>query len=157
MAVTAGTQASEAPPGIARASGLERFEAHTEKPVIVLTLVFLGILVAPEVMPHMDIRVRHDLLVLDWTIWGIFVIEYGTRPILALDRVHFVEHNVLDLIVVVVPPFRVLRLLRSARLIRLTRLVRLTSLVGLFTKRSHSLAARTTMWATSGLASRLNR
>ena len=90
------------------ASGLERFEARTEKPMIVLTLVFLGILIAPEVMPHMDIGMRHDLLVLDWMIWGVFVMEYCTRLTLALDRSYFVGHNVLDLQSAVRPrcPFR---------------------------------------------------
>ena len=111
------------PQELREASGLERFEARTDKPMIVLTPVFLGILVAPEVMPHMDIGMRHDLLVLDWMIWGVFVMEYCTRLTLALDRSYFVRHNVLDLIVVVVPPLRSLRLLRSARLLRMTRLI----------------------------------
>jgi Ion channel. len=109
--------------------------------MMVLAFVFLGIILAPEVVPQIDSGTRHALMVAGWTIWVVFVVEYCARLALALDRREFVKRNVLDLLVVAVPMLRPLRALRSARLLRVA------ALGGLFVKlSSRSLAARTTAW-----------
>lgn len=126
---------------------LDRLESRIEKPMMVLAFVFLGIILAPEVVPQIDSGTRHALMVAGWTIWVVFVVEYCARLALALDRREFVKRNVLDLLVVAVPMLRPLRALRSARLLRMTRVVRVAALGGLFVKlSSRSLAARTTAW-----------
>ena len=120
---------------------LDRLESRIEKPMMVLAFVFLGIILAPEIVPQMDSGTRHALAVAGWTIWVVFVVEYCARLALALDRREFVKRNVLDLLVVAVPMLRPLRALRSARLLRVA------ALGGLFVKlSSRSLAARTTAW-----------
>ena len=64
------------------------------------------------------------LLALDWIIWAAFALEYGIRLYLAPAKGEFVRHNVIDLVVVIVPFLRPLRVVRSARAVRLLRAAR---------------------------------
>jgi len=61
---------------------------------------------------------------LDWLIWIAFVLEYGIRLYLAPNKRHFVSHNVIDLLFVLIPFLRPLRILRSARAFALLRATR---------------------------------
>jgi len=61
---------------------------------------------------------------LDWLIWVAFVLEYGIRLYLAPNKRHFVSHNVIDLLFVLIPFLRPLRILRSARAFALLRATR---------------------------------
>ena len=54
--------------------------------------------------------------VCDYVIWAVFVADYATRLYLARRRWHFVRTHPLDLLVVIVPTARPLRLLKLARL-----------------------------------------
>jgi voltage-gated potassium channel len=102
---------------------LERFEEQTAWPMLVLSLLIVPLLVTPlivELSPGADTT----LFTLDWLIWAAFAVEYGTRLYLAPRKGEFVKHNVIDLVVVVVPFLRPLRVVRSARAIRLLRAAR---------------------------------
>ena len=57
--------------------------------------------------------------VTEWTLWLVFVAEYVTRWSIAMDRRTFVKHNVIDLMVVVLPMFPALRAFRTIRLGRI--------------------------------------
>jgi voltage-gated potassium channel len=61
-------------------------------------------------------------LAVDYLIWAIFAAEYAIKLFLAPNRRRFVAHHIPDLIIVLVPMLRPLRVLRSARLLRLARL-----------------------------------
>ena len=61
-------------------------------------------------------RVRLTIDISDFVVWGLFLIDYLTRLYLAKRRWHFVRTHPLDLLVVVVPTARPLRLLKLARL-----------------------------------------
>ncbi|MDQ6852551.1 MAG: potassium channel family protein [Actinomycetota bacterium] len=74
--------------------------------------------------------------VADFVIWGVFVFEYVVKLALAPQRWYFVTHNLLDLVVVIVPFLRPLRLLRSARALRISRLARLGAFAGFGTEKS---------------------
>ena len=112
---------------------LARFERLTEVPMLVLSLVFLGDIVAPVIDTSLSSSWRHALALAGSLIWAIFVAEFGVRFWLARRRLHFVTHNLLDLVVVVVP---VLRPLRLARLARVARFARAGALAGSATRRS---------------------
>jgi voltage-gated potassium channel len=49
-----------------------------------------------------------------WVTWGIFVVDYVVKLVLAPRRVHWFFRHVLDFVLVAVPFFRPLRLLRVA-------------------------------------------
>lgn len=73
-----------------------------------------------------DIELGWD--VVNWTVWGIFVIDIYGKYRRAENLRSFVKCNWFDLILLF-PLFRVLLLLRVVRLLRLVRILRLGSIV----------------------------
>lgn len=63
---------------------------------------------------------NHHLV--SWSIWGVFVAEYGVRLIAAPRRWDFVRSNPADLIAIM--PFDLLRAFRLIRLLRVLQLIR---------------------------------
>jgi voltage-gated potassium channel len=125
-----------------RGPAYDRFVAVTEIPLLILAVVFIPVLVIPEVS-HPSAAERSGLSVLDYCIWGVFAAEYLTRLGLARRRSSFVRHNLLDLAIVALPMLRPLRIVRSARAVRALRLGRLSALLGGSTTRTkRSLHAR---------------
>jgi len=57
-------------------------------------------------------------------VWAAFAVEYAVKLWLAPDRWRFLKANIPDLVIVVGPMLRPLRLLRATRLLRLLRLAR---------------------------------
>jgi voltage-gated potassium channel len=102
---------------------LDRFEKQTAVPMMVLALAIIPLLVLPlvfELSPGME----STFFTLDWLIWAAFVVQYGVRLYLALGKRHFVSHNIIDLVFVLIPFLRPLRIVRSARAFRLLRAMR---------------------------------
>ncbi len=100
--------------------GLDRFERQTAWPMLVLSLAILPLLIIPLVA-DLSPSASQTFWTLDWIIWAAFAVEYGVRLYLAPHKWEFVRHNVIDLVVVIVPFLRPLRVLRSARALRLLR------------------------------------
>lgn len=63
--------------------------------------------------------------ILDWFVWGLFVIDYGTRLSLAEKKWEFIKRHPLDLIAII--PLD--QIFRAARLVRLVRVIRLISIL----------------------------
>ena len=99
------------------AQAYERFEQAVEVPMLVLSLLFVPLLVAPWAMDVSDAAAaRMDAA--SWLIWGAFAAEYLTKLFLAPDRWRMVRAHVFDLLIIVLP---FLRPLRAARLLHLLR------------------------------------
>lgn len=129
----------------ARSNGAaERLASRTEKPMLVLALVFLVVLVWPYLDRAASPQVRAALGAANLAIWAVFAVEYVARLALAPDRRRFVRTNVLDLIVVLVPMLRPLRVLRAFRALRALRMLSLVGLVGRLGR--SSLHARVTVY-----------
>jgi voltage-gated potassium channel len=107
---------------------LERFERQTAWPMLVLSLVIIPLLVIPLVA-DLAPRTESVFLALDWMIWAIFALEYGIRLYLAPQKGRFIRANVIDLVVVIVPFLRPLRVARSARMLWLLRAARAGALL----------------------------
>lgn len=102
---------------------LDRFERQTAWPMMALALAIIPLLVVPllvDLSPGMETT----FYALDWLIWAVFVLEYGIRLYLAPNKRHFVSHNIIDLLFVLIPFLRPLRVLRSARAFALLRATR---------------------------------
>lgn len=91
--------------------------------MLVLALVIIPPLVLPLVA-DLSAPTEHTFVAVEWLIWGAFAAEYLIRLYLAPDRVGFVKSNKIDLLVVIVPFLRPLRVLRSARALRVLRAAR---------------------------------
>ncbi|MCA2210263.1 potassium channel family protein [Nocardia rosealba] len=95
----------------------QRWEQRTNLPLMMLAIAFLLIyawrVLDTQASPTLDIT----LIWADLAIWAAFAIDFAVRLYLSTDRGRFVRKHPLDLLVVLVPPFRPLRLLRVALLL----------------------------------------
>jgi voltage-gated potassium channel len=98
------------------ADGYAEWERRTTTSLAVLAALFLVTLLFDLLWRDQPYGVSLIVTVSDFVIWGLFVIDYVTRLYLARRRWHFVRTHPLDLLVVVVPTARPLRLLKLARL-----------------------------------------
>jgi voltage-gated potassium channel len=95
----------------------DRFSAAVEVPMTVLALLWLPVVVIPAIV-HVSAATGHALDTVDYLVWAVFVAEYLIRLYLAPSRWRFIRTHLIDLLVIAVPvfrPLRVLRLLRFAR------------------------------------------
>ena len=109
-----------------RQSALDRFESAVELPLLVLALAMVPLLVLPLVL-NLPSGVETTFIALDWFILAAFAFEYVVRLVLTDRRWRFIRRNWPDLLIIVLPFLRPLRIVRSARALRLLRLGRLVS------------------------------
>jgi voltage-gated potassium channel len=102
---------------------LDQFERQTAWPMTILALSIIPLLVLPLIFDFPS-GVEDTFFALDWFIWVAFVLEYGIRLYLAPNKRYFVSHNVIDLLFVLIPFLRPLRVVRSARAFSLLRAFR---------------------------------
>ncbi len=107
---------------------LARLEDWLETPMLVLGFVWLALLLVEF------IRGLNPLLeTIGYVIWGIFILDFVLKFILAPHKLDYLKSNWLTAIALVVPAlrvfriFRVMRLLRAARAARGLRLVRVVT------------------------------
>lgn len=87
----------------------DRFAEAVDTPMLVITILWLPVLIVPLVTPVHG-AVAASLEAIDFTVWALFAFEYIVKFALAPDRGHYVKTHILELIVVVVPVLRPLRL-----------------------------------------------
>jgi len=88
-----------------------------------LALAIIPLLVVP-LLVDLPSGAETTFFAIDWLIWIAFVLEYGIRLYLAPSKRRFVSHNIIDLLFVLIPFLRPLRILRSARAFALLRATR---------------------------------
>lgn len=136
-----------------RRPAAERLDQLLALPMLALTLVFLIVLMLPVVYPDLPTGARTVLAAIDLGIWAAFLAEYLARLFVAPDRIAFIAHNPFDLLLVVIPVLRPLRLLRSVTLIRAARLSRIGAGVGRAVRESRiRLASRAALLAAGSAA-----
>lgn len=91
---------------------LEAFERKTAWPMLGVVVASLLLLLVPVFVPLSPAWANVEA-VAEWTLWLVFLTEYVTRWSIAEDRASFVKHNVVDLVVVVLPMFPMLRAFRA--------------------------------------------
>jgi voltage-gated potassium channel len=117
--------------------------------MLMLTLVFLVVMILPVIYPGLPHEARAVMAAIDLGIWAAFLVEYLARLFVAPDRFRFIIRNPFDLLLVVIPVLRPLRLLRSITLIRTARLARLGAGAGFAVRESRvRLASRAALLAT---------
>ena len=97
----------------------ERIEHASRLPMTLLSIVFLFAVAIPELIP-VPPEVEELLEAVNWLIWAIFAFELGLMTYLAPDRRRYVREHWIDVLTVLVPFLRPVRVLRivvvSARL-----------------------------------------
>ena len=131
----------------------ERLDQLLALPTLVLTVVFLVVMVLPVLYPDLPPQARATLAAIDLGIWVAFILEYLARLFVAPNRMTFITRNVFDLLLVVIPVLRPLRLLRSVRLLRAARLIRIGAAAGIVGRESRvRLASRSALLAVGSAA-----
>ena len=103
-----------------KAAALDSVERVTEAPLLALSVAIIPLILAP-LMFDFSPGVDRALLLVDWSIWAIFALELSVRTYLAPRRASYLARHWFDVIIVVVPFLRPLRILRSAPLLRALR------------------------------------
>ena len=93
------------------AAALAAWTARSERPLLGFALLFLALLVVQALTPD---RSRAATVVLrggELLVWAAFAVDYAVRFRLAPDRRHYVRSHLLDLLALVAPFLRPLRLI----------------------------------------------
>jgi voltage-gated potassium channel len=102
-----------------RQTVLDQLEEWIEIPMLVLGFLWLGLVVVELVWG--DIRLLETF---GTGIWIVFIAEFALRLWLAPHKTRFLTQNIISLIALIVPAFRILRIFRAVRLLRGLRLIR---------------------------------
>lgn len=103
-----------------RSTLADNLERLLEWPLVVLAAIWLALLVVELVNGISPALERIGLV-----IWGIFIIEFVLRFVVAAHKTDFLKKNWLTLLTLILPAIRVLRVFRIARAVRGVRLVRI--------------------------------
>jgi voltage-gated potassium channel len=94
----------------------EHWEQRTEWPLALVAVAFLC-MYSVQVLSQPKGEEARILWMASWVAWGLFVIDYAIRLALATDRKQWFLRHLFDLLVVVLPLIRPLRLLRLVVLV----------------------------------------
>ncbi|UIX34932.1 potassium channel family protein [Streptomyces sp. GQFP] len=119
------------------ASAQARWEGRTQRPLMVLAVVFAVAYAVPIVHSPAGRTVSVACTVVEWGVWGAFAVDYLVRVSLAEQRREYVRRHWLDLFAVLLPliqPLRLLRVISTLLLVgrraQMASQVRLTTYVG---------------------------
>lgn len=90
----------------------DRWVSRTDQPLLIVALIFLVVLCLPVIDPAMPAGETVAVRAANYTIWAVFAVDYAVRLRLVDDRRRFVRTHLPDLLVVLLPALRPLRLLR---------------------------------------------
>src|SRR4051812_14495047 len=94
--------------------------------MVVLSILFIVVIALP-LLVTIPPKFQTALETLDWVIWSAFALELCVKTYLSPRRGQYLRTHWYEVITVVIPFLRPLRLVRSLRLLRLLGLTRLTS------------------------------
>ena len=115
---------------------LRRLESFFELPMVVLGFVWLGLLIAELVYETTPVLETFGLI-----IWGIFILDFFLKFFVAPAKGTFLKRNILTIISLIVPAFRILRIARILRVLRFSRSLRLVKVVGSLNRGMRALSS----------------
>jgi voltage-gated potassium channel len=127
-----------------RAALRRRWEKATNWPLMVAAVIFLAAYAVPVLNPDLPTWLLDLCRWLSWITWGIFVVDLVVRLALADERLRYLVRHWYDLLVIVLPLLRPLRLLRLIPLLSVLNRraqIRLRGRVGIYIAGGASLLA----------------
>jgi voltage-gated potassium channel len=94
------------------------WERRMEWPLTIAAVVFLGVYAWPILDPRVPTGLERACTVVGWAVWGLFAVDYVARVAGAPRRVSWILRHPLELVVLVLPMLRPLRVLRLVALLR---------------------------------------
>jgi voltage-gated potassium channel len=105
------------------ADRLNRIERWTEWPLTILALALIPLLLAPHLF-SLSSTTESVLLDIDYFIWGVFALDLVVKLAIAPRRLTYLRRHWIDVLLVVIPLLRPLRVARSVRALRAIGAVR---------------------------------
>ena len=90
---------------------LHRIERLTELPLLVLAFAMIPLLIGP-LLWDLSPGEEATFIVLDMFVWALFAIDLGIKVAVAPHRLAYLRRHWLEVLIVIVPFFRPLRILR---------------------------------------------
>jgi voltage-gated potassium channel len=90
----------------------DSYEARTDKPLLILACCFIAVYAAQVAAPSWPAELRGLLAVASWLIWAIFAADLAIRTWLADRPAWYLLTHPIDVLVVLLPALRPLRVLR---------------------------------------------
>lgn len=115
---------------------LRRIEELFEAPMVFLGFVWLVLLIIELVYETNPL-----IETIGVTIWIIFIVDFLIKLILAPSKTAFLKSNILTMISLAVPAFRVFRIFRLLRFFRFSRGLRLVKIIGSLNRGMKALSA----------------
>ena len=103
--------------GWRRQASFDAVIERTELPMLGLSLVFIGLLVADAAV-ELSVPAERTVRALEWTIWAAFAAELSALLWTAPSKRGALRRHWLDVVIVVVPFLRPLRVGRALRVVR---------------------------------------
>jgi voltage-gated potassium channel len=101
-------------PGILTPAG-RRWVERTQRPLDVLAAVFLVDVILIWSFPDGSPAFVNALSVIVWIVWACFAVDYVARLLLSVEKARFVRTHKLDLLMVLLPMLRLLRIVLLLR------------------------------------------
>lgn len=108
----------------------------TEVPMIVLGFIWLGLLVLELLDKTGKVLERLGI-----AIWVIFILDFLLKFIISATKIKFIKENIVTIISLIIPAFRLLRIFRLIRLLRFSRGLRLVKVIGSFNRGMRALSS----------------
>jgi len=124
---------------------LQQLEDWLELPMLLLSFIWLGLFVVELIWgltPLLD--------AIGLVIWGVFILEFVLRLVLAPHKVSYLKTNWLTAISLLLPALRVLRFVRLLRVLQTTRAVRGLRLLRVLTRTNRSMRSLTANFVRRG-------
>lgn len=86
-------------------------KAKLDVPMAILAIIWVVVIVVSLILEENN-PLRSSLDGLDWIIWFVFLAEYLTLLLIAEEKIYYIRHNILDLVIVFLPALRVLRIVK---------------------------------------------
>ena len=117
----------------AREAAIQRWERRSAIPLAICAALFLALWAFQVLVPLDDVSwdIVEGLILL---IWGVFIVDFSVRIYFHADRKSFLKSNVIEIIALLLPAFRFLRVLR------------VITAVGILTRVVQSLQARVNLY-----------
>lgn len=104
-------------------------------------MIFLGFVWLILLVIELVWGLNKSMEYLSLTIWVVFIIDFAIKFFLATSKIHFLKHNWLTAISLLIPALRIFRIFRIVRLLRGLRGIRLVRIVSSLNRGMKSLGA----------------
>ena len=115
---------------------LWQLETWLEMPMLILSIIWIGLFIIETIW-----GVSPFLTALSNLIWATFWIDFAVKFILAPDKLDYLKTNWLTVLALLLPAFRLFRVVRAFRLLRLAQAARGLRLVRLLTSLNRGMKA----------------